>query len=63
MTKRKSKRGKWNRKLSDEDVALMRKMYWEFAYPWRQRQLADKFGVSQGHVADILNGKKRKEEA
>lgn len=47
-------------KISDEEVALMRKMYFEFSARWTQARLAEHFGLSQAYVSEILAGKKRK---
>ena len=56
MGNRMSGRG---RRLSDEAVVLMRKMYFEFSYPYKQRELAKKFNTTQGYVSAILSGKRR----
>jgi len=44
-----------NHKLRLEDVAAIRDLYKK---GWRQVDLAVKFGVSQSHVSEIVNGRK-----
>lgn len=46
-----------NHKLRLEDVAAIRDLYKK---GWRQVDLAVKFGISQSHVSEIVNGRKWK---
>jgi hypothetical protein len=47
--------GNYRAKLSSEDVAVIRNM----AGRAKQSEIAERFGIGQPHVSDIINGKRR----
>lgn len=46
------------KKLTDADVAEMRRLYrrYDRSGGWTQARLAERFGVSRGHVSRLVNG-------
>jgi len=48
----------WNRTLTAEDVADIRKLYRQCG--WKQKDIAEQFGITQPHVSKIVNFKQWK---
>ena len=47
----------YNAKFADKEIRVIKKLYKD--YKWKQCDIASIFECSQGHVSQIINGKKR----